>query len=104
MHFNIAEWRRFYDKVKVLDKKLKDSLPTIKEKIEYPSLINLSVDEQKKIEQEIHDLIKLSDSYLNICGMPSVPVLWKYNNDDPTTWASSKYFKYSHLIKESNNA
>jgi hypothetical protein len=99
MHFNIAEWRRFYDKIHGLDKTLKNSYWTIdEEKVKHPPLIELSEEAQKAIEKEIEDLIKLSGSYLNICDMPSAPVLWKYNVEDPSTWVSHESFKYQHLV------
>jgi hypothetical protein len=43
-------------------------------------------------------ILKECSEYLDRCGMNIPKSLWKYDNDDPTTWVSSKHFAYEHLL------
>ena len=96
MIFNINIWRKYYDRVKELGQRLRDS------KIDAdgnPPLIDISRTEQDDMQTEIDNLMKRSALYLNVCEMKPRKPLWHYNRLDQTTWLSSEKFKYAHLVK-----
>lgn len=101
MQFNIQEWRKIYNKVQVLGNRLKDSHP---KKGQYnesiPALHPLSADEQLQLEEEINSWLNRSNSYLDACALYAAKPKWQYNKDDPTTWVSSRDFKYQDLLNE----
>lgn len=100
MHFNVKEWRRIYDKVQFLGQILKDANESLDEDRKLlPAIYPISRDSRKSLETEIKGLMIDCNICLDAGGMRSNPPLWKYDKDDPTTWASHKSFKFKHLMK-----
>ena len=99
MQFNVNEWRRMYDKVRHLGQILKDSHERVdKDGNWLPALHLISQDAAKSIENEIKELVTKVNIYLDACGLMPEPSLWKYDPKDESTWASSKKFKFKHLL------
>ena len=100
MHFDIKEWRKFYDRVNELGKKLRDSRPTYDDegRFIYP-VAPLSKEEQFQLEDQIASLTKRSGKYLDQCGLKMPRPLWHYDRKDCKTWRSHESFKYEHLLE-----
>lgn len=100
MKFEIKEWRKIYDRVQFLGKKLKDSQFTFNEnKKPIMPISPLGEEEQFKIKKDIQLLLEKNKRYLDDCGMKPKDPLWIYCSREPKTWMSHHSFKYSHLIK-----
>tara|TARA_R110000868_G_scaffold72542_2_gene211309 strand:- start:386 stop:709 length:324 start_codon:yes stop_codon:yes gene_type:complete len=94
--FNVKAWRNAYDQVNILGQYLKDSRPDWEGN---PPKFTISMDERKKVEQEIADLIKLSDNYLDKCNLRPREPKWYYDRNNETTWASSEKFLFHNLMR-----
>lgn len=102
MQFDIKEWRRIYDEVKARGNIIYDSLAHVGEKWEeIPVKQEISVNRRLDLEEEISFLLSRSNIYLDSCNMICKPVLWKYNKDDKSTWASHPSFRFKHLVSNS---
>lgn len=100
MNFSLSKWRKTYDLVHSLGKKLKDSRPTIGENMQIIDAVNpLGIEEETRLEKKIQTHLDNLRIYMDHTRMNLRPGLWVYNKDDPTTWASHGTFKYGHLIK-----
>ncbi len=100
MHFNVKKWRRIYDKVQFLGQIIKDANESVDEEGKWvPALYPISRDTKKSIETEIKGLMIECNICLDSGGIRPKPPLWKYNNEDPTTWPSYESFRFNHLLK-----
>lgn len=100
MNFSLSKWRRTYDLVHGLGRKLRDSRPTMDEKNNKVEAINpLGEEEEARLEKKIQMYLDNIRIYMDDTRMKFRPGLWVYHRDDPTTWASHDTFKYGHLLK-----
>jgi hypothetical protein len=99
MQFNVMEWRKIYNKVKVKGQIIKESYPYIDDDHNLcPPLNPIPVNQRKKIEEEIKYLLDQSKRLLNSAGIKPKPPLWIYDPKDVTTWPSDQRFKYKNLL------
>jgi hypothetical protein len=96
MQFNVKDWRRFYDRVKVLGKHYQDSQHAYDGT---PPVRPISLETKIQLKQEIDDLIEKCKRYLDACNMRPGAPLWHYNLKDKRTWASHESFAYAHLME-----
>ncbi len=96
MRFEINVWRKYYNRVKELGARLKDSKHDADGN---PPLIDISRTEQDDIQIEINTLMRKSAFYLNATNMMPWRPLWHYNRADQSTWISSPKFKFGHLVR-----
>lgn len=100
MQFNVKDWRRYYDKIHRLGRMLKNSKPYMDdEKNWHSAIIDLTEEQQKDLEKQIKHFTRKSDEYLASCDLKSKMPLWKYDNNDTSTWVSSPNFRFSHRIR-----
>jgi hypothetical protein len=100
MEFNIAEWRKDYDKAQSLGKRLKDSQPYRDEdKVWHEAPHPLGAYDQINLQKEIEVIALKISKYLDDCGIRMEPPLWDYDKEDPSTWPSDESFKFKHLLK-----
>ena len=93
--FEVRTWRNFYDQVRILGAYLKDSRPDADGN---PPKFKISLEERHKVENEIAELLAMSDKYLDKCKMHPREPKWYYDRSNETTWASSEKFAFSHLM------
>lgn len=48
--------------------------------------------------ERVTDVLKKSSALLDKHGVTMPKPLWKYDNDDPSTWPSAPQFQYGHLL------
>ncbi len=99
MQFKVKEWRKIYDKVQKIGKRIKDSYPYRDSSGVMHDGIPLEFNERFEIEQEIKRLTNKSDNYLNACEMKLPEPLWLYDNKDITTWISEPTFRFGYLLR-----
>lgn len=100
MTFSLKKWRKTYDLVHGIGRKLSDSRPTINKNGKViKSLCPLAEEEVLRLEKKIQMHLDKLCNYMDYTGMNLKPGLWVYSKTDPTTWASHDTFKYSHLLK-----
>jgi hypothetical protein len=95
MQFSIKEWKKYYDRVQQLSRMLRDAMP---DNDGNPALAPLSRETRDNLEIEIKNLTDKTNQYLDACHMKPKEPLWKYNREDPKTWASHESFAYAHLM------
>lgn len=99
MQFNIKDWRKMYDKIHELGRKLRDSRPTSNEYGEsVEAVAPLYPWEQTMLEDDIKCLINKCSLYLDTTGNKLPKPLWYYDRKDRRTCASHESFKYGHLL------
>lgn len=101
MKFKVKEWRKMYDQVQELGKLIKASTGHYDKEGHYvePEMI-ISNEYRKEVLGEIESLLQRNNRYLTQCGLRRPRPLWQYYVDKPETHASSKKFKYAHLIQD----
>lgn len=87
-----ARWLRYYREAHAIKSPLKYD-PSKKKKY-------LPIDEDIVVNfyKNITAALTKSDAYLESMGLKVRPPLWRFDNDDPTTWPSSPQFAYGHLL------
>lgn len=93
MEFELSIWMNKYRRVREIGRILKQ---------ESEGVIFLGDTERYKLRVEQDGLLSEQSQYLNSCGYPHPPILWRYNLRDESTWASSNKFSYPHLLKHLN--
>jgi hypothetical protein len=59
----------------------------------------LSSVERWDIQKKIKSLLEESSDFMNKCGWKMPGAKWNYDEEDKSTWASSKDFAYKHLME-----
>lgn len=95
MEFDVKVWRSYYDQINILGQYLKDSRPDWESN---PPKFKISLEERHKVEEEIDNLLKLSNDYIDKCKLYPKEPKWYYDRNNETTWPSSEKFQYSHLM------
>ena len=93
--FRVKDWRKFYDQVRILGEYLKDSRADADGN---PPKFRISLEERRKAEDNIKNLLKMSDDYLDRCRLYPRERKWKYDRENETTWSSSDKFEYKELM------
>jgi len=99
MKFDIKEWLKIYNEVKLLGQQLKDSYPFVDSKKKWHDpIISLTIHEQNELSDQIKILTRKITSYLNYCNVKFPNPLWNYDVKNKTTWISHQSFVYGHLM------
>ena len=91
IEFNIREWRARYNQINILGQYLKDSRPDADGN---PAKFKISLTQRHKTENEIAELMRLNDQYLDRCHLRPKDPKWYYDRFNEETWASSEQFVF----------
>lgn len=87
MNFHMSVWHKYRKQASIIGNHI-DS---------YKNNKGVILLEKKILEgyiQQITDILKECNEYMDKCGLTPTPILWKYNVKDPTTHPSNKAFIY----------
>ena len=89
-------WTRNYHEVQRLGRQYADSCFDYEGKRK----LELTEEEQTKLLKRIKYLQEQASQFLDFKKLIPKPPLWQYNPNDKTTHASSREFKYDHLVSD----
>lgn len=89
-------WTRNYREVQRVGRQYADSCFDIEGKRK----LELNPEEQERLLKRIKFLQRQASQYLDSRKLLPKPPLWHYNPNDNTTHASSRQFKYDHLVPD----
>lgn len=89
--FDIKVWNQYREKASKISERIGNC------RDQYGNIV-LPKKELKLLIDEISAILKQSSNYMDKNGFRMPKPLWKYDEKDTTTHASSPDFKYGHLI------